>query len=541
MTPAIERFVRICLVALFGAAACASACRREPAAGASAPSVPTVRLYVLSAAAGALDPCGCTKDQLGGIDHAAALVRAGAKAAPHSVVLAAGPTLFMNPKAEPDKATQDLWKAEALARSLGELGLAAWTPGANDWAAGAGELSRLAKEARGDVLAANLGGAAAGAKPTRIVEVNGQRVGIAGVSDPSSSFGPPPGVEVKDVKGALEAARVELEKAGASVKVALVALDRGRAMRLAEQVPGFDVLVVGKSFDQGEGNDPVFPPALVGKTLVVQAPNHLQAVAVVDLFVRGPAPFKDGTGIEVLEKRQALKSRVEEMERRIAASRTSGASEADLAALRADSAKLKQELAGLKEPAPPAEGSYFRVSVEEVKEKAGSDASVASKMNDYYRRVNDHNKEAFKDRAPRKAQAGEAAYIGAEECQNCHAEAFAFWKTTPHAKAYETLSKQHKEFNLDCVSCHVTGYEKPGGSTVTHVSSLMDVQCEVCHGPGSRHEKAPEDLTSIVRSPPKSLCAPACHHPPHVSESWTVDEAWPHIFGKGHGEARLKK
>jgi 2',3'-cyclic-nucleotide 2'-phosphodiesterase (5'-nucleotidase family) len=541
MSQAVQRFVRICIVALFGAAACASACRREPAAGARAPQTPTVRLYVLSAVAGALDPCGCTKDQLGGVDHAAALLRAGAKEAPHSLVLAAGPTLFLNPKAEPDKATQDLWKAEALARSLGEMGLAAWSPGANDWAAGGDDFARLAKETRAEVLAGNLGGASAGARTTRIVEVNGQRVGIAGISDPSSSFGPPPGVEVKEPRAALEAAKAELQKAGATVKVALVAVDRGRAMRLAEQVPGFDVLVVGKSFDQGEGNDPVFPPALVDKTLVVQGRNHLQAVAVVDLFVRGTGPFKDGTGVEVLEKRQALGSRIEEMERRVAASRTSGASEADLTALRAELARQKQELAGLKDPAAPAEGNYFRVSVQEVNEKAGSDPSVAAKMADYYRRVNDHNKEAFKDREPKKAVPGAASYIGAEECQNCHGEAYTFWKGTPHGRAYETLSKQHKEFNLDCVSCHVTGYEKPGGSTVTHVSGLMDVQCEVCHGPGSLHEKNPEDLASLVRSPPKTLCGPACHHPPHVSEAWRVEEAWPHIFGKGHGEARLKK
>ena len=34
----------------------------------------SVRLYLLSAVAGALEPCGCSKDQLGGIDHLAALI-----------------------------------------------------------------------------------------------------------------------------------------------------------------------------------------------------------------------------------------------------------------------------------------------------------------------------------------------------------------------------------------------------------------------------------------------------------------------------------
>ena len=61
------------------------------------------------------------------------------------------------------------------------------------------------------------------------------------------------------------------------------------------------------------------------------------------------------------------------------------------------------------------------------------------------------------------------------------------WDKTRHAHAYETLATQFKEYNLDCVSCHVTGYEQPGGSSVTHVDKLNDVQCEFCHGPSSRH------------------------------------------------------
>jgi hypothetical protein len=500
------------------------------------PSTPSVRLYVVSTVAGALEPCGCTKDQLGGIDHAAAFVRAEAKNAPNAVVVGAGPMLFLNPKEEPDRATQDLWKAEALAKSLGSLGLAAWAPGANDWAAGPAELERLAKVSGAALLAGNLKGAAAGAKATRVVDVNGQKVGIAGVSDPASSLGLPAGVEVTDAKAALTSALAELTKAGATVKVALVATDRGRAMRLAEQVHGFDVVIVGKPFDQGEGNDAKFPPAVVEGTLVVQGPNHLQAVAVVDLFVRGKGPFKDGTGIEIAEKRDALSSRIAELEARIENAGTSSVADKDIEARRADVARLKAERAALKDPSPPAEGNFFRYGAYDVREKLGSEPGVAANMADYYRRVNDHNAEAFKDRLPPPAKPGDATYIGAEECATCHDEAYQFWKTTKHGGAYATLSTQHKEFNLDCVSCHVTGYEKPGGSTVTHVKGLEDVQCEVCHGPGSLHEKKPSDLTSLVRSPPKTLCAAACHHPPHVSESWNVDVAWPHIFGPGHGK-----
>jgi mono/diheme cytochrome c family protein len=173
--------------------------------------------------------------------------------------------------------------------------------------------------------------------------------------------------------------------------------------------------------------------------------------------------------------------------------------------------------------------------LEEVREGLGSSPVLAQRLDEYYRRVNDHNREALKDRVPVAAKPGDAKYIGAEACSNCHDKAYAFWQTTPHARAYATLVKAHKEYNLDCVSCHVTGYDKPGGSTVTHTKNLEAVQCETCHGPGSRHEDKPDDTSAIVRSPPKSLCAPQCHHPPHVQASWNVDDAWKIIIGKGHG------
>src|SRR5437763_597661 len=58
---------------------------------------PTVRVYVLSDLAGALEPCGCQKDMLGCVDHFAALVSKERDKAPNSLVVAAGPTFFEDP------------------------------------------------------------------------------------------------------------------------------------------------------------------------------------------------------------------------------------------------------------------------------------------------------------------------------------------------------------------------------------------------------------------------------------------------------------
>ena len=80
----------------------------------------------------------------------------------------------------------------------------------------------------------------------------------------------------------------------------------------------------------------------------------------------------------------------------------------------------------------------------------------------------------------------------------------------------------------------MTGYERPGGSTVTMNASLRDVQCESCHGPGRAHAKKPDKAGLIVRDPKPELCATSCHHPPHV-EGFDAAKAKQLIIGPGHG------
>jgi hypothetical protein len=70
---------------------------------------------------------------------------------------------------------------------------------------------------------------------------------------------------------------------------------------------------------------------------------------------------------------------------------------------------------------------------------------------------------------------------------------------------------------------------------VTFVDKLKSVQCEVCHGPGSRHIGDPADKALMVLAPGRTSCASECHHPPHVHDDWNVGEAWKKIIGPGHG------
>lgn len=502
----------------------------------TAAATPSLRLYVLGGAAGAIEPCGCVKDMLGGIDHAAAYLAAQSTTVPNQLVVGAGPMLFSDPELRPERRAQAKFKAQALAESFKDIGLAAWAPGTNDWALGAEELQRLSTESGAVLLAANLETKEPKLQATQVVTVDGLKVGLAGVVVATPRPDLPGGLGFDAALSALKAAERQLSAQGAPLKVALVAAPRGDALRLIEQVSGFQVLVLGKSVEVGEQNDEPIPPTIVGDTLVAQAPNHLQGIATVDLFVRGTDfSFADATGVERLQRQQSLEQRIAELERRLEEWEKNGANKKDLSARREDLQQLKAERKSFAEEDPPAEGSFYRYQLIDVRESLGVDSKVKSRLVAYYKRVNEHNKEVFKDKLPPPVPEGQASYLGVEKCAACHVEEVAFWKTTRHSSAYETLVKDHKQFNLDCVSCHVSAYEKPGGTTVTHVSGLTDVQCEVCHGPGSHHVANPADSTLLTPVPERSFCAQSCHHPPHVKKSWSVDEAWKHILGPGHG------
>ncbi|MEY2930059.1 MAG: hypothetical protein RL033_808 [Pseudomonadota bacterium] len=504
---------------------------RKPEVPPQAPGAPSVRLYLVSNLAGALEPCGCRKDMLGGIDHAGALLAASRQEAPQNLLLGAGPLLFQEPQLDPARGDQDVWKAGALADSLAELKLGAWAPGLNDFAAGNERTAELTRRTGAKLLAANVRSPQVASTAT--FDVGGYRVGVAGIGVGASAD-----ENAADAGTELANAARALETAGAQIRVALVAADRGAGLRLAEKVPGFSLILLGRTQESGDANDAPSPPTLVGDTLVVQTSNHLQSLAYVDFFVKGDDfSFQDGMGLAREERKQGLEQRIAELERRVVRWRSeSPASPERVAGGEKDLQRLQAELAALRAPAADGSvsGSVFRYRLLEVRENAGAEPNVARRMSEYYQQVNTRNREAFKDRLPTPAAPGTAYYLGSTTCANCHEDADTFWRTTQHSRAYRTLETQFKEFNLDCVSCHVTGYDRPGGSTVTHAAKLQNVQCESCHGPGSLHVENPGANGLIRRVPEPSTCR-GCHHAPHVADDWSHEQAWSHIVGSGHG------
>jgi predicted CXXCH cytochrome family protein len=90
-------------------------------------------------------------------------------------------------------------------------------------------------------------------------------------------------------------------------------------------------------------------------------------------------------------------------------------------------------------------------------------------------------------------------YIGSAACQSCHAKEHELWAASSHAHAFKTLAKSGDQKKADCQRCHTTGFGEPTG--FPHAgTSLENVGCESCHGPGKRHvEEAGKTSGSILR------------------------------------------
>jgi len=114
-------------------------------------------------------------------------------------------------------------------------------------------------------------------------------------------------------------------------------------------------------------------------------------------------------------------------------------------------------------------------------------------------------------------------YTGSASCAGCHAQEYEAWGLTHHSIAYWTLHRDERTDEAECVSCHVTGMGQPTGFVLgDHGSSLAEVGCESCHGPGGPHS-GPE-----ARAHDAAASCVGCHDAEH-SVSFELRRALPHI------------
>jgi hypothetical protein len=136
---------------------------------------------------------------------------------------------------------------------------------------------------------------------------------------------------------------------------------------------------------------------------------------------------------------------------------------------------------------------------------------VEKHLRAYQDAIADNLEAVFADTLPTPHPSG-STFVGAKTCGECHTKAYAKWKDSKHAKAYESIVTGRegqfakpisRQYDTECLACHVTGWDPehftryesgflPKELAEAHnkpalYETLRGQQCENCHGPGSQH------------------------------------------------------
>jgi hypothetical protein len=488
-------------------------------------------LIALAEMRGQIAPCGCTSDPLGDLSRTAQLV-VGTRAAGPTLVLDAGSVLYSKSPVPDHLAAQEELKADLLIKTYKDkLGVGAVGLGPSD-------LPKGPDHARVPRQAVNLPvGSPWPTEKPRIIEVGGQKIGVFGVI----ALDTVPELKVTDPVAAGKAAIAALRGDGAQLVVALVQASSKRdAVKLVRELPGADLAIAGLGLAAPEPDHAELEATKVGDAWMVIPTNRGQHVAKLAITLRGPGPLADAVGPAAAAARIAgIDKRLVALDADLAKWATDP--EADKAFVaqkqkeRADLAAQKAQLEKSPTVAPD-KGSYFTFEQVKINKALACDPETQTAITQFYAAAGQVNAKAMAGKQPPDAK-GEASYVGGEACDDCHSDAVEFWKTTRHAGAWETLVKRGQQLDFDCIGCHVTGYEKPGGSNLAYNDKLQDVQCETCHGPGSIHVAAggEERPPTVWRAPKQTMCATQCHTKEH-SDTFEYSAYMRDITGPGHGE-----
>ena len=494
-----------CLLLLPG---CKKADKLNPAENTSKGAKVDLRLAVLTDLQGAIEPCGCTSDPLGGVDRlATALDEKARQDSIPTLLLLSGDSFFRETKIEAMAIPQERSRANTLAKILTDLNVSAVGPGPID----ALHASLLDLPASFSMEMLNAG-------ETKVIKVASRQIGIMSVDDDP--------LVVEKAKST----SASLKEEGAELVIVLGALARRTAKKIAA-LPAVDFVIQG-----GVDDETPIPPRSSGNGWILHAGRQGQHVGFVDLSFGEGAAWQDVSAWSAEKKRTMLDGEIEDLGLKIAEwESTKKVSPEDLALQKARLVELRSERNKL-DSAATRRARSFSMSVIPLSSDVGTDLKVNAWMVAHDKNVNEANRKALADLKPANIKRGEIPYVGSTVCAACHTTQKEWWSGHPHGHAYATLEKRHKEFSLDCVGCHVTGYNQPGGSTVTHNldGALQNVGCESCHGPGASHVKDP--TKKLVLNPPESTCI-GCHNEEH-SDLFDYQKYRETLIVPGHGKDR---
>jgi hypothetical protein len=538
---------RVGLLAALAAAACCSKSEVKPTGATPpddpVPARPTFTVFAVAEVRGQIGPCGCTSDPLGDISRTVQLVTQ-ARAAGPVLFVDAGSLLYSQAPIPPRLAVQEDLKADLLAETYQKvLHVDALGVGPADLPDGPAGLRgpRGVDHLRLPRLASNA--PEIPAEPPKLIEIGGAKAGVFGVI----AEGAIAGLKLTDPVAAGKLAVEQLRGQGAQVVIGLIqAGDKKDAVKLVREIGRIDLAVAGLGAFAPAPKDVAIEPQRVGDGWLIVPANRGQIVARLDVTLRGPGPLADAVGPAAATAKLArLDEQLAALDADLAAfARDKAADPAFVAQKQTERTKLAADRDRLKAHplAVPPHGSYVTLDQVRIGKALACNTPVQDSVSKFYLATGEANVKAAAGTAVTPPPKGEAAYTGGEACADCHADAATFWTKTVHATAWKTLVDRGQQFDFDCIGCHVTGWDKPGGSNLANNTKLRNVQCETCHGPGSIHvaKGGQEKPAAIKRGPPADLCASQCHTKEH-SDTFQLEAYLRDVLGPGHGEARRKQ
>jgi hypothetical protein len=149
-------------------------------------------------------------------------------------------------------------------------------------------------------------------------------------------------------------------------------------------------------------------------------------------------------------------------------------------------------------------GSYFSKSMElrAVVGKIAQDPTISQLVKAYEKNCQDSLQQlSMAGIHPEALFNGYSPYLGSRSCNLCHAEINERWADSRHANAMDSLVRQSKQKDPDCLSCHVTGMADNASASeflrLNENHPMAGVQCEACHGPGADHSRNPTDIAML--------------------------------------------
>lgn len=506
------------------------------------PEAPAI--FFLSGLKGYLEPCGCSAEiLLGGIERITGYVDAARALYPASLMLDAGDMLIEFAENGPHEIPQVQARADVIVEAQKKLDTKVTVPGEIDFALGH-QFYREKIEAAGVTpIAANLKIDGEPLDSGRVLELGDLKIGVIGAVDPELYEGLE-GISTEDPVKNVKNAVKTIKNQGATTLILLMHGDLPATREVLDEVDGLHFAVVGhaprETDEVNQFND----------AFTLEAFDQGRYLGVLKLYEREPDQAYQNAGA-------ASESELEKLDRLIAHKKQQidqfppskrRENPPIIQRLHADMDELKERVETLRASSVevPEAGNAFIYRPIPMEPGLPIMDAMEEARHAFNQSLKDLQMKTERELIP--PVEGEPFYVGTNQCATCHVEAHEFWQNTAHASAVQTLEVRDKLFDQNCISCHVVGYEKPGGSVIGELKyeaplgdrqiekDLENVGCESCHGPGSEHMQRPVDAEGspqFIHATPAADDCMECHVQEH-SPKFKFEAYVEDITGPGH-------